>query len=190
MAIEAPAAAPVGLEPMGVAEVPPIDITALLKKTCDEDGSVPNGSSIAFLFNFEGSSLLLAADAHANVLLEAAAQLNDGLPYAVEVMKLPHHGSAANVTVDLLKAFPTKTYVVSTNGNKHEHPDDLAIARIVDCSPGSKVLFNYPNAGYKRWLEFSTENRERLDVEVTKTGSILKIDVQLPQRDATVSSSC
>ena len=173
--------APAGLERMGAAVVPAIDVDALLKTTCDDDRSVANGSSIAFLFSFGGASLLLAADAHANVLLETASLLDGGLPRGVDVLKLPHHGSAANVTADLLKAFPTKIYVVSTNGNKHEHPDDLAIARIVDGAPGSKVLFNYPGAAYKRWLEFSTDNVEKLDVDTTRTGDVLKIEVDVSQ---------
>ncbi|MGR4872217.1 ComEC/Rec2 family competence protein [Variovorax sp. LARHSF232] len=169
---------PPGLERMGGGVLPAIDVDAILQTTCDEDHSIANGSSIAFLFSFGGASLLLAADAHANVLLETAALLDGGLPRSVEVLKLPHHGSAANVTADFLKAFPTEAYVISTNGNKHGHPNDLALARIVVGSPGSKVLFNYPGAAYKRWLDFSTDNLERLDVGTTRTG-ILEIDVKL-----------
>lgn len=178
---ETKSVAPVGLERMGVPLIPAIDVDALLKTTCDEDRSVANGSSIAFLFSFGNASLLLAADAHANVLLETASVLDGGLPRSVDVLKLPHHGSAANVTVDLLKAFPTKIYIVSTNGNKHEHPDDLAIARIVDSAPGSKILFNYPGAAYKRWLKFSTDNSGTLEVNTTETGGILEIEVDVSQ---------
>lgn len=160
---------PPGLERLGNGPLPPIDIAAILKTTCPEDASIANGSSIAFMFSFGGATLLLAADAHAGVLLESAGLLDGGLPRSVDVMKLPHHGSAANVTDDLLKAFPTKTYVVSTNGNKHGHPDDLALARIVDGAPDSQVLFNYPGAAYKRWLNFATDNPGRLSVGTTRT---------------------
>lgn len=52
----------------------PIDIDAILQTTCDEDPSVTNGSSIAFLFNFGDTSVLLVADAHASVLLETSAK--------------------------------------------------------------------------------------------------------------------
>ncbi|KHK51921.1 hypothetical protein PI87_20470 [Ralstonia sp. A12] len=180
-ATETKSAAPVGLERMGAPAIPAINVDALLKTTCDEDRSVANGSSIAFLFSFGSASLLLAADAHANVLLETASLLDGGLPRGVDALKLPHHGSAANVTVDLLKAFPTEIYIVSTNGNKHDHPDDLAIARIVDGAPGSRVLFNYPGAAYKRWLEFSTNNSGTLDVDTTETGGILKIELDVSQ---------
>lgn len=178
-ATETQSVARVGLERMGSPVAPAIDVDALLKTTCDEDRSVANGSSIAFIFRFGSASLLLAADAHANVLLETASLLGGGPPHSVDVFKLPHHGSAANVTADILKAFPTKMYVVSTNGNKHEHPDDLAIARIVDGAPGSKVLFNYPGAAYRRWLQFSTDNRDKLDVGTTMAGDILTIEVDI-----------
>jgi beta-lactamase superfamily II metal-dependent hydrolase len=168
---------PAGLERLGNGTLPPVNIDAILKTTCPEDTSIANGSSIAFLFSFGGATLLLAADAHARVLLETAARLDDELPRSVDVMKLPHHGSAANVTDDLLKAFPTKTYVISTNGNKHGHPDDLALARIVVGAPGSRVLFNYPGAAYKRWLNFSTDNPGRLSVGTTRT-KVLEIEVK------------
>jgi len=93
-------------------------------------------------------------------------------------MKLPHHGSAGNVTVVLLKAFPVQAYVVSSDGNSRGHPGDLAIARIVDTAPGSKVSFNYPGPAYKRWLEFSADDPARVDVSSTLT-KILTIDVPL-----------
>lgn len=175
---ELKATPPPGLEGLGNGVLPPVDIDAILKTTCPEDSSVANGSSIAFLFSFGGATLLLAADAHASVLLETAALLDGGLPRSVDILKLPHHGSAANVTNDLLKAFPTTTYVVSTNGNKHGHPDDLALARIVVGAPGSLVLFNYPGDAYKRWLNFATDNRERLSVKTTRT-KILDIEVKV-----------
>lgn len=167
-----------GLERLGNGVLLPVDINATLKTTCPEDGSVANGSSIAFLFNFGGAALLLAADAHASVLLETAACLEGGLPHRVDVVKLPHHGSAANVTNDFLKAFPTTTYVVSTNGNKHGHPDDLALARIVVGAPGSQVLFNYPRDAYKRWLDFATDNRERLSIGTTRK-KILELEFKV-----------
>lgn len=180
--IEPESVAPGDLERMGASEVPAIDVDALLTTTYDEDRSASNGSSIAFLFSFGGASLLLAADAHAKVLLETASLLDGGLPHGIDVLKLPHHGSAANVTTELLKAFPTKTYVVSTNGNKHEHPHDLAIARIVAVAPGSKVLFNYPGAAYQRWHEFSINNSDKLAVDTTRTGRILTIQVAVPDK--------
>jgi beta-lactamase superfamily II metal-dependent hydrolase len=177
-AAEPEAAAPPGLERFGNGVLPTVDIDAILKTTCPEDTSIANGSSIAFLFSFGDATLFLAADAHASVLLETAALLDGGLPRSVEVVKLPHHGSAANVTDDLLKAFPTKTYVVSTNGNKHGHPDDLALARIVVGAPGSQVLFNYPGDAYKMWLNFATDNCGRLSVGTTRT-KVLEIQVKV-----------
>jgi len=177
-AAEPEAAPPPGLERLGNGVLPPIDIDAILKTTSQEDTSTANGSSIAFLFSFGGATLLLAADAHASVLLETATLLDGGLPRSVDILKLPHHGSAANVTDELLKAFPTETYVVSTNGNKHGHPDDLALARIVVGVPGSQVLFNYPGDAYKRWLNFATDNCERLSVGTTRT-KVLEIEVKV-----------
>jgi beta-lactamase superfamily II metal-dependent hydrolase len=167
------------LEPMGASDIPRINVDELLKTSYKEDQSVTNGSSIAFLFNFGEGSILLAADAHSSVLLESSAVIYSGKPCNVDVFKLPHHGSAANVTVDLLKAFPSQTYVVSTNGGKHEHPNDLAIARIVDVAQGSKVLFNYPNDAYKRWLDFSKDNSGVLHIDSVGIETMLKVEVKV-----------
>lgn len=168
------------LEPMGARDIPKINVGELLKEDYDEDQSPPNGSSIAFIFEFGDGSLLLAADAHSSVLLESAAMIYEGKGCKIDVFKLPHHGSAANVTVELLKTFPSKTYVISTDGGKHNHPHDLAIARIADISPGSVVKFNYPSDAYERWRKFCQDNKDVLHVDsVEKPGKILKIDVPI-----------
>lgn len=43
-----------GLERMGTSAIPSININEVLKTTIDEDESISNGSSIAFLFSFGG----------------------------------------------------------------------------------------------------------------------------------------
>ena len=88
-----------------------------------------------------------------------------------------------NVTVDLLKAFPAQAYVVSSDGNRHGHPDDLAIARIVDTVPGSMVYFNYPGPAYRRWLEFSADDPARVHVSSTLT-KILTIELPLTDQQS------
>ena len=63
----------------------------------DDDGAEANGSSIAFVFEFEGARVLFGADAHADALLAGLAHLAgpDGKVH-LDACKLPHHGSRAN----------------------------------------------------------------------------------------------
>jgi len=133
-----------------------MDLEALARKATPKDHAPANGSSIAFLLEHQGVSILLAADAHSTMLVPAlkalAAHRGIPLPLQVDVFKLSHHGSRANVTVDLLQVVQAHHYIVSTNGAIFNHPDDEAIARvIVDGGSGRKVWFNYRTEHTSKW---------------------------------------
>ena len=157
---------PDGLEALSAEGDGPLDIARLAAASTKLDGSAKNGSSIAFIFEFRGRSLLLTGDAHAPVLVTAAASLPEGVSASVEVLKLPHHGSAKNVTKALLKAFPAKSYVVSTNGALHDHPDYEAIARVIHVCPKAQVFFNYDSIRAQRWLAESKSDGRTFEVVV------------------------
>lgn len=98
------------------------------------DNSTANGSSISFLFEHGGSSVLLTGDSHGGVLATGLRRLiaergGDRLP--VDIFKLPHHGSRGNVTTEMLSLVDTANYVVSTSGARYHHPDKEAMLRIL-----------------------------------------------------------
>ena len=136
-----------GLEIMGGSG---LNVRALALSRTPNDNSVPNGSSIAFMVEFAGKRVLLGADAHSDVLVSSGQRMN-AESRRIDVFKLPHHGSAKNVTTALLETYPADRFVVSTNGAHHDHPDDVAIARVVLRRPGAELGFNYPTAAYERW---------------------------------------
>ena len=135
------------------------------------DAAPPNGSSIAFLAEFGGRSILFAADAFPTVLYpallrlaRARAGLDPGTdatevpPLHVDVFKLPHHGSKANVALDLFGVVRADHYIVSTSGSRFLHPDEEGIARVLTCgrrSPGLPITlwFNYASETTRRWLD-------------------------------------
>ncbi len=83
------------------------------------------------------------------MLLAGVDQLvGQGNPLPVDVFKLPHHGSKANVTQDLVTRIPAGAYVFSTDGSGRQcHPDDQAVARVIKFGePESILAFNYRSA--------------------------------------------
>ena len=89
-----------------------------------------------------------------NESLRAVAQARAIPALAVDALKLPHHGSQANVIGELIVAAPARHYLVSSNGDTFGHPDDIAIARVVTGAPGgATVWFNYRNPRTERWAD-------------------------------------
>ena len=136
---------------------PLTDLALLAAEKASQDGSVPNGSSIALLLEHRGASVVLGADAFGAVLgaaLSGVAAHRGVTHLPVDVFKLPHHGSKANVLEDLLKVAPARHYVVSSNGDVFHHPDDQAVARVVVHAPrGATLWFNYRNPRTERWAD-------------------------------------
>ena len=139
------------------------------RKTVD-DSAAPNGSSIAFLAEFAGRSLLFSADAHPDVLIAGLRKLarerarvpagtpaGKVPPLRVDVFKLPHHGSSANVTLELLDTVKADHYIISTSGRRFKHPDAEAMARVITRGrPASNMTptlwFNYETSTTRPWM--------------------------------------
>ena len=95
-----------------------------------------------------------AGDAHPDVLIEGIDRLvGPDNVLEVDVFKLPHHGSKANVTSDLLRRVRAHTYVFSTNGRGNQrHPDDEAVARVIQTGQ-PRLAFNYRNERTGKWAD-------------------------------------
>ena len=72
----------------------------------------------------------------------------------VDVFKLAHHGSAGNVTRDLLDLVECDRYVVSTNGQYFNHPDVEAVELLGRPGPECPtVYFNYDSDTTRAWTD-------------------------------------
>jgi hypothetical protein len=70
----------------------------------------------------------------------------------VDVLKLPHHGSQANVLPELFDVVRADHCIVSTNGDRFHHPDDEAMARVITRGgPGHTIWFNYRSERTEPW---------------------------------------
>ncbi|GIJ74338.1 hypothetical protein Voc01_092550 [Virgisporangium ochraceum] len=121
------------------------------------DHSEANGSSIAFLLEHAGSSLLLTGDGHGSVLASGLRRLlaERGLArLPVDAVKTPHHGSAANVTDDFLALVDSPRFLFSTNGAVYGHPDRAAVQRVLRSRTGPvELVFNYRSATTQTWAD-------------------------------------
>ena len=123
------------------------DLDELADTKFGGDNGAPNGTSIAVLAEYGGASALLAADAHAPVLVNSIKQLlttRGGDRLKVDVYKVSHHGSQNNVSTELIQLLDCPQYIISTNGDHFCHPDRQAIARILKYGGAKPTLhFNY-----------------------------------------------
>lgn len=138
----------------------PLDASALaaLAAVVKTDASLPNASSIAFVLEFDGRRLLLTGDAHGEPLAAGVARYGELVGEErprFDLVKLPHHGSAANVTAELAASWTADRFVVSSDGSGYDHPDDGAIARLLLAADGRPITVygNHGGGGLARWAE-------------------------------------
>ncbi len=151
------------------------DVDVLADARFKPDRGEPNGSSIALLAEYKGKAALLAADAHAPVLVNSIRQLlrqrgEDKLK--VDALKLPHHGSTKNLNIELLNLlhFPSQPkYLVSSDGSTFHHPDREAIARVIKYG-GTKpaLFFNYSSEFNDVWADEALRKRYQYEVVYPK----------------------
>ena len=118
----------------------------IAKDKFKEDPAVHNGSSIAFIMTFEKKNFVFLADAHPTVVVNSLKALgySKDKPFKAELVKISHHGSKANNSVEMLELIKTNKYVISTNGDKHAHPNKQFLARLASVNDNCEVYFNYP----------------------------------------------
>lgn len=110
----------------------------------ESDSSVYNGSSIAFILEADGKSMLFLGDAHDEVVTSNLRRLGYSAAnkLKLEFVKLSHHGSQYNTSSDFLSLLDSPLYIVSTDGSRHGLPNKRTIARIIKSTSG-KAAFNY-----------------------------------------------
>ena len=155
------------------------------------DRSIPNLSSIMVLAEESGRKLLLTGDGRGSDLLQGLKQA--GLLDAqgrlhVDVLKMPHHGSARNMTRRFLEKVTADRYVICANG-RDGNPDYPVLTWLVEtaqahgrkieilltnATPSSeKLLKNYDPQEYGYTLTILDPQAHELVVEIALGGRIL-----------------
>ncbi|MFB6576050.1 hypothetical protein ACFCYC_01195 [Streptomyces sp. NPDC056402] len=123
-------------------------------KAFGSDSSAANGASIAFILEYQGCKVLFGADAHVAVLTNALHRLAEqqGVERVLlDAVKLPHHGSMANIDGEFLDVIKSPRFLVSTNGAHFGHPDPDTIRLLADRAPGAEIRFNYRSDTTQIW---------------------------------------
>ena len=127
---------------------------AAKEEAAKPDTSIPNLASIVVLAEFGDAAakkrMLLTGDARGGYIVESLSEaklLVDG-KCKVDILKLPHHGSARNCTPDLFDAVIADHYVISANG-QNDNPD---------LETFDNLFAARPNGGYTIWLTNDVED--------------------------------
>jgi len=148
------------------------------------DPEAPNGSSIAFVAEFAGRRVLLAGDAHPDLLASSLAPLaatEKGGRYRLDLLKASHHGSTKNTSRELIERIACRQIAISTNGNIHGHPDPESIARFLHFGvSGTKdIWFNYATARTMPWDDEETKKKYGYRAHFPKKDEPGRIEIDL-----------
>ena len=124
-------------------------IDFLQKRKFIEDTAIPNGSSIAFVFEYSNGNqkknILFLGDSFPSIVLDGLMKtgfIKNNKAVYFDYIKLSHHGSKKNMSDDLLKNIICNNYIVSTK-SCHNHPNKETFARILKYQKNINIFFNY-----------------------------------------------
>ncbi|MDR3703145.1 MAG: hypothetical protein P4L56_26100 [Candidatus Sulfopaludibacter sp.] len=159
-----------------------LDVRALADSATTNDKSVPNGSSIVVLAEYDDKRCLFAADSRPDILESAVDRLlrttkQDRLQ--LDACKVPHHGSKHNNTTALIQKLNCRKFLISTNGRKFDHPHPEAIARIIRYGgPRAELYFNYDTDQTRQWKDPVLQRKFRYSVTI-RPDSARSLDIEL-----------
>lgn len=109
------------------------------------DTSLANKSSIAFIIEVGDFKILMLADSHPKIIVSSLRKMgySKDNKLKVDYIKLSHHGSKKNLTYELLDMIDCSNYIISTDGQRHGHPNKESLARILKKQKNVKFYYNY-----------------------------------------------
>ncbi|UXH80101.1 AVAST type 1 anti-phage system MBL fold metallo-hydrolase Avs1a [Roseateles amylovorans] len=135
------------------------------------DTSIPNSSSISLIISTGTERVLFLGDAWAeDVVTKLRALHPASAPVVFDAIKISHHGSLHNTSVDLLEHVDAPRFLVSSDGTQHGHPDFEVLAEIVDRPAAFErhLFFNYETAASKRLQTHKSRSGAAFSVHVAE----------------------
>lgn len=142
-----------------IASVEERSIESLANVEFEDDDSATNKSSLSFLIEANDKRLLHLSDCDAGSVIAWLEELGQDR-IDVDAVKISHHGSKNNTSLELLNRIVCSKYLISTNGNSHGHPNLEVLARIavVNKDSGAEIFMNYEVDHIPDW--FTNELKE------------------------------
>jgi beta-lactamase superfamily II metal-dependent hydrolase len=121
-----------------------IDNLAKIDATQSEiDSSPTNGSTIAFILEFEGKNILFLGDSHEDIIIQSLKNIYQNKKCYFDAVKIPHHASNNNYSTKLSSLINSNKFLISTNAAKHNHPNIEVISKIMVKENHKTLYFNY-----------------------------------------------
>ncbi len=123
----------------------------------NNDNDEFNLSSITMLMEGFGRRLLLTGDQLSENIVDALEGLKDkkgkplkekGKPVHFDLIKVPHHGSKANVQKRFVDEVTADIYVFSANGND-QNPDPEVLELFIAAAKDRKFIMGFTNGDFK-----------------------------------------
>lgn len=133
-----------------------LDVELLAEAPFREDTAAANGTSIAFVAEYDGQRALFTGDAFPSDVLAALNRTRDSTdtPCDFDAVKLSHHASKGSTSPELLTAIRAPKWLVSTNGARFRHPSPETIARLLSSGQGAmEICFNYETEHNRDWRQ-------------------------------------
>jgi beta-lactamase superfamily II metal-dependent hydrolase len=140
-------------------------ISELIERPFKEDSSVPNRSSISFLFEYRGKKILMLGDSLPSVVTKTIKSMGYSSMKKLEIdlVKVSHHGSRKNISPELLDLIKCTKYLICTDGSQYGLPDKESMARIIASNDDKTcIYFNYDIYGDI----FTEEDHKKFDFEL------------------------
>lgn len=110
-----------------------------------KDPSPTNKSSIGLVIEYKDFKGLFLGDAQAEDVIDGLMEGGFN-SQKFDVVKLSHHGSERNTSVELIKLIGRTEYILCANNQKsHKHPNNLTLARIFSENPNPTIHFSSDN---------------------------------------------
>jgi hypothetical protein len=97
----------------------------------------------------------------------------------LDAFKISHHGSKNNTSAKLLSLVDCRRFLISTNGSRHGHPDQEAIARIVyrnhQNTEPTELYFNYRTTRNSVWDDDDLRYEWNYQVHYPPQGCLLDL---------------
>src|SRR5688572_18766733 len=146
------------------------------------DPSVPNLSSIVVLAEVEGKRMLLTGDARGDKILnglELTGLVGEGGTMHVDILKVPHHGSANNLDDDFFERVTADHYVFSGNG-EHGNPEREALEMLLASRGNAEytIHLTYPidEIDIERKKDWEKEQAKEVKKKETKPAQKIRDD--------------